>query len=56
MLDHARQSLAQLPPPRRAALVAVVVGVVVALLAVGRWASQPDYALLFGNLPAQDAG
>ena len=56
MLDAARQSLAQLPPPRRAALAAVVVGVVVALLAVGRWASQPDYALLFGNLPAQDAG
>ena len=56
MLDHARQSLAQLPPQRRLVLGAVVVGVVVALLAVARWASQPDYALLFGNLPAQDAG
>ena len=56
MLDQARQSLAQLPAQRRALLGAVVVGVVVALLAVARWASQPDYALLFGNLPAQDAG
>ena len=55
-LDTARQSLAQLPPQRRAVLAAVVVGVVVALLAVGRWAAQPDYALLFGSLPAQDAG
>ena len=55
-LDQARQSLAQLPPQRRAVLAAVVVGVVVALLAVGRWAAQPDYALLFGGLPAQDAG
>ena len=56
MLDTARQSLAQLPPQRRAVLAAVVVGVVVALLAVGRWAAQPDWALLFGSLPAQDAG
>ncbi|WP_420456795.1 flagellar basal-body MS-ring/collar protein FliF [Rubrivirga sp.] len=56
MLDQARQSLEQLPPQRRLLLGGVVVGVVVALLAVGRWAAQPDYALLFGNLPAQDAG
>ncbi len=56
MLDQVRQSLEQLPPQRRLVLGGVVVGVVVALLAVGRWASQPDYALLFGNLPAQDAG
>ena len=55
-LVAARQSLAQIPPQRRIALGAVVVGVVLALLAVGRWAAQPDWALLFGNLPAQDAG
>ena len=33
-----------------------MVGVVALLLVVGTWATQPDYALLFGNLPAQDAG
>ncbi|WP_412069074.1 flagellar basal-body MS-ring/collar protein FliF [Rubrivirga sp. IMCC43871] len=56
MLARFRQSFDQLPPARRLQLAAVVVGTVVALLAVGRWASQPDYALLFGSLPAADAG
>lgn len=56
MLARFRQSFEQLAPARRLQLAAVVVGTVVALLAVGRWASQPDYALLFGSLPAADAG
>lgn len=55
-LVQAREAVQQLPPQRRVVLGGVVLGVVVALLAVGRWATQPDYALLFGNLPAQDAG
>lgn len=56
MLSQARDSFLQLPLQRRAILGAVVVGVVGALLLVARWASAPDYALLFGGLPAQDAG
>lgn len=55
-LATARQSLEQLPPQRRVLLGAVVVGVVAVLLVAGRWAAQPDYALLFGNLAPQDAG
>lgn len=55
-LVQAREAVQQLPPQRRLVLGAVVVGVVAALLLVARWASQPDYALLFGNLAAQDAG
>ena len=55
-LDQARQSLGQLPPARLALLGGVVVGVVALLLGVARWASAPDYALLFGNLAAADAG
>ena len=51
-----REAVQQLPPQRRLLLGAVVVGVVAALLLVARWASQPDYALLFGSLAAQDAG
>ncbi|MEM1118374.1 MAG: flagellar M-ring protein FliF, partial [Bacteroidota bacterium] len=56
MLDQARQSLGQLPPARLALLGGVVVGVVALLLGVARWATSPDYALLFGNLSAADAG
>ncbi|MEM7786780.1 MAG: flagellar basal-body MS-ring/collar protein FliF [Bacteroidota bacterium] len=56
MLDQARQSLGQLPPARLALLGGVVVGVVALLLGVARWATAPDYALLFGNLSAADAG
>ena len=55
-IAQARESIEQLPPQRRVALGGVVVAVVVGLLLVGRWASRPDYALLFGNLAAQDAG
>ncbi len=55
-LVQARQSLQQLPPRRQAALGAVVVGAVVVLLLVARWATAPDYALLFGDLAAEDAG
>ena len=55
-LVQARQSLQQLPPRRQAALAGVVVGAVVVLLLVARWATAPDYALLFGELAAGDAG
>ncbi|MGB3542666.1 flagellar basal-body MS-ring/collar protein FliF [Rubrivirga sp.] len=55
-IAQARESIEQLPPQRRMVLGGVVVAVVVGLLLVARWASQPDYALLFGNLAAQDAG
>ena len=55
-LAQARTALQQLPPQRRLLLGGVVVGVIALLLAVGTWATKPDYALLFGNLPAQDAG
>ena len=55
-LAQARDALQQLPLQRRVLLGAVVVGVIGLLLGVGRWATQPDYALLFGNLPPQDAG
>ena len=56
LLAQARASFQQLTPQRRLLLGGVVVGVIALLLVVGRWATQPDYALLFGNLPAQDAG
>ena len=56
MLTQLRQSFDQLPRQRQMILGAVVVGVVGALLLVARWASQPDMALLFGNLAPQDAG
>ena len=55
-LVHVRQSFEQLPPTRRVQLGGVVVGAVVLLLLVARWATQTDYALLFGNLAASDAG
>jgi len=55
-LVQAREAVQQLPPRRRLLLGGVVVGVAVALLLVARWASRPDYALLFGGLPAQEAG
>ncbi len=55
-LIQAREAVQQLPPRRRLLLGGVVVGVAAALLLVARWASQPDYALLFGGLPAQEAG
>ena len=55
-ITQARESIEQLPLQRRLLLGGVVVGVIVLLLLVARWASAPDYALLFGNLAAQDAG
>ena len=55
-LVQAREAVQQLPPQRRLLLGGVVVGVVAALLLVARWASAPDYAILFGGLAAQDAG
>ena len=55
-LAQARAALQQLSPQRRLLLGGVVVGVIALLLVVGTWATKPDYALLFGNLPAQDAG
>ena len=55
-LVQAREAVQQLPPQRRLLLGGVVVGVVAALLLVARWASAPDYALLFGGLGAQEAG
>lgn len=55
-LVQVRQSVRQLPPARLALLGGVVVGVIALLLGVARWASAPDYALLFGNLSAADAG
>ncbi|MEO0557939.1 MAG: flagellar basal-body MS-ring/collar protein FliF [Bacteroidota bacterium] len=51
-----RDAVQQLTPQRRLLLGSVVVGVVVLLLVVGRWATQPDYALLFGRLAAENAG
>jgi len=56
LLAQVRRAFAQLPPARRAALVGAVAGVLVLLLLVARWASQPDYALLFGSLSPADAG
>ncbi|GAB5537427.1 MAG: flagellar basal-body MS-ring/collar protein FliF [Rubricoccaceae bacterium] len=56
LLAQARAALQQLTPQRRLLLGGVVVGVVGLLLLVGRWATQPDYALLFGDMPAPDAG
>lgn len=53
---QARSAFSQLPAPRRAVLVGAVAGVLVLLLVVARWASQPDYALLFGSLSPADAG
>ncbi len=55
-LAQARHAFGQLPPARRVALVGAVAGVLVLLLLVARWASQPDYALLFGSLSPADAG
>ena len=55
-LVQAREAVQQLPMQRRVLLGALVVGVIGALLLVARWAGQPDYALLFGGLPAQEAG
>jgi len=55
-LVQVRETVRQLPPQRRLTLGATVVGVVAGLLFLAHWATRPDYALLFGNLPAQDAG
>ena len=55
-LAQARAALQQLTPQRRLLLGGVVVGVIALLLVVGRWATQPDYALLFGSLAAEEAG
>ncbi len=55
-LVQVRETVQQLPPQRRLVLGGVVVGVIALLLAVGHWATRPDYALLFGSLPATDAG
>ena len=52
LLDTVRQ----MPVQRRALLGGLVVGVVGLLLGVANWASQPEYALLFGSLPTEDAG
>lgn len=55
-LDLARDSFAQLPTSRKAILAAVVLGVMALLIGVSRYATKPDMALLFGSLPAEDAG
>ncbi len=55
-LVQIRETVLQLPPQRRLVLGGVVVGVIALLLAVGHWATRPDYALLFGSLPTTDAG
>ncbi len=54
-LDNIRQFLARLALGQQLALGAVLVGGVAVLGGVAYWASQPDYALLFGRLEATDA-
>ena len=55
-LAPAVRAFNQLPLQRRVLLGGVVLGSLVALLLLARWAAAPDYALLFGNLSATDAG
>ncbi|MDT0632360.1 flagellar basal-body MS-ring/collar protein FliF [Rubrivirga sp. S365] len=54
-LAQLRDFFGRLAPRQRATLAAVVAGGVALLMAVGYWASRPDYALLFGGLDAQNA-
>lgn len=54
-LETLRAFFGRMAPAQRVTLGAVVAGAVALLAGVGYWASQPDYALLFGGLDAQSA-
>ncbi len=53
--QNLRQFLLRLAPAQRLTLGLVLVGGLAVLGGIGYWASQPDYALLFGRLDATDA-
>ena len=53
--NSVKQFLGRLTTGQQAALALVVVGSAALLAGIAHWSSQPDYALLFGNLGATDA-
>ncbi len=53
--QNIKQFLGRLSTGQQVGLGLVVVGAVALLMTIAHWSSQPDYALLFGNLEATDA-
>lgn len=55
-LDSIKQFVGRLTLGQQVALSSVVLGGIALLIGIAYWAGRPDYALLFGNLQATDAG